>query len=181
MALITMYPLIRLITELALVSRKPKIPLDGVHVSHHRCWPQDLDFFLEMNHGRILTIYDLGRIPGAQRTGILPVLRKNGWGFTMAGASVRYRKRITCFQKFTMHTQAIGRDDRFFYVAQSIWINGEAAGNILYRSAVTGNGKMVPPQTVLDAYGTPDWNPTLPAWVTNWIEAEATRPWPPEQ
>ena len=175
-----MYPVLRLITELAIAVRKPKIALDDVHVSHHRCWPHDVDFNMEMNNGRILTIYDLGRIPAAARAGLLGVMRRNKWGFAMAGASVRYRRRLRPFESFTMHTQCVGRDARFFYVTQSMWKkNGEAASNILYRSALTNHDGIVDPQLAMNAFGNPDWDPPLPEWVQNWIDAESARPWPP--
>ena len=56
-----MYPFVRLIKDMVLARRAPELPILGVHVSHHRCWPQDIDVFIEMNNGRILTILDLGR------------------------------------------------------------------------------------------------------------------------
>jgi len=57
-----MFPVVRLIKETYLARKAPPLPILGTHVSHHRCWPQDIDLFIEMNNGRILTIFDLGRI-----------------------------------------------------------------------------------------------------------------------
>ena len=54
-----MYPLIRLGIELALARAAPPLAVDGVHVSHHTCWPWDVDPWLELNNGRTLTLYDL--------------------------------------------------------------------------------------------------------------------------
>ncbi len=175
-----MYPVIRLGLELALAARAPKLGIDEVHVSHHRCWPWDVDFQFEMNNGRVLTLYDLGRIPAALRMGLLGVMRRRRWGFAMAGASVRYRRRIRTFERFRQTTQVVGRDARFVYVVQSMWkMDGEAASNILYRCALVGKGGMVPTQEVSEAFGVPDWSPALPAWVQAWIDAEDQRVWPP--
>lgn len=174
-----MFPFIRLTKEVLLARRQPKLDFDGVHVSHHICWPVDLDFYLEMNNGRVLTLYDLGRIPLAYRVGLLRVMRKKGWGFTMAGASVRYRRRIRGFDRFTMRSRCVGRDTRFFYIEQTMLRGNEAASNILYRSALVDSNGIVETQRVAEAMGRPDWNPPLPDWVQNWTEAEATRPWPP--
>ena len=71
-----------------------RCPSPVTHVSYHRCWPWDIDLWMELNNGRTLTFYDLGRIPLARRTGLVELLRKQRWGLTMAGASVRYRARI---------------------------------------------------------------------------------------
>ncbi|MFY9205810.1 MAG: acyl-CoA thioesterase, partial [Yoonia sp.] len=110
-----MYPFVRLIKELIVHRTAPALDILDTHVSHHRCWPQDIDNYLEMNNGRILTVLDLGRTGLAMRTGLLRVLRAQKWGLTMAGVSVRYRKRITPFVKFKIVSRAIGWDDRFFY------------------------------------------------------------------
>lgn len=176
-----MYPFVRLIKELVVHRKAPALDILGTHVSHHRCWPHDIDNFLEMNNGRILTILDLGRTGLAQRTGLLRVLRAQKWGLTMAGVSVRYRKRITPFVKFKIVSRAIGWDDRFFYVDQSIWIGDECATQALYRSAVVQKGRIVAPARVFEQIGHHGTSPELPLWVKNWIDADATRPWPPER
>ncbi len=175
-----MYPFGRLIKDLFLARNAPALPILGTHVSYHRCWPQDIDSFMEMNNGRILTILDLGRTVLAKRTGLMTILRTNRWGLTMAGTSVRYRKRIRPFVRFKMVSRAIGWDARFFYIDQTIWINGECAVQALYRSAVTDKNGIVASTRVLDQINTTAPSPDLPTWVTNWIDADATRPWPPE-
>ncbi|HHS94510.1 MAG TPA: acyl-CoA thioesterase, partial [Rhodobacterales bacterium] len=105
-----MYPFIRMIKELAVHSRAESLPLGGTHVSHHICWPWDLDFWQELNNGRTLTLFDLGRIPLARRTGLIEAMRKQGWGLTVAGVSVRYRRRIRVFDRIEMRSRAIGWD-----------------------------------------------------------------------
>ena len=173
-----MYPIIRMIHQYRKYRNKP-LPLDGVHVSTHYCLPIDLDVWMELNNGRTLTLYDLGRIPLVQRVGILDVIKQRGWSFTIAGSSVRYRKRVTVFNKLETHSQIVGRDARFLYVVQSMWHKGEATSSGLFRLAVTGDG-IVPSDEWAAALGVPDWNPTLPDWVQAWIEAEGQRVWPPE-
>ena len=173
-----MYPIIRIMHQYLKYRNKP-LPLDGVHVSKHYCLPVDLDVWMELNNGRTLTLYDLGRIPLVQRVGILDMLKKNGWSFTIAGSSARYRKRVTVFNKLEMRSKIVGRDARFLYIVQSMWHKGEATSSALFRLAVTSNG-IVPSDEWAATLGVPDWNPTLPDWVQAWIEAEGQRVWPPE-
>jgi len=175
-----MYPIIRMTKELIKFYGAPKLAIDEVHVSNHICWPVDIDIFGELNHGRILTLYDLGRLAMGSRMGLLGVVKKNKWGMTMAGVSVRYRHRVRMFQKFTMQTRAIGRDDKFLYLQQTMWRGDKATSSTLYRSAVTDKNGLVPTQKVADALGYPDWRPEMPEWVMNWIRAEDSRTWPPE-
>ena len=177
-----MYPFIRMFKELWISGRQPALPLDGVHVSHHRCWPWDIDLWMELNNGRTLTLYDLGRIPLARRTGLVKVLRRKRWGLTIAGSVVRYRRRITTFQKFEMRSGMIGWDKRFIYIEQSMWRGDTCLGQAVFRGAVVGSDGIVPPAEVLDALGEGDHpEMVLPGWVQDWLDAEDARPWPPEK
>ena len=58
-----MYPFIRLAKDIFINARATPLDMGETHVSHHICWPWDLDLWWELNNGRTLTIYDLGRIP----------------------------------------------------------------------------------------------------------------------
>lgn len=174
-----MYPFIRFLKELVRLRRAPALDLFDTHVSYHRCWPWDLDPWIELNNGRTLTLYDLGRIPMASRTGLIGALRAQGWGITVAGNTTRYRQRIRAFAQFQMRSRALGWDGRFFYIEQSMWLGENCANHILIRTAVTGPKGIVPPAQVLAVMGRDPASPPLPDWVQGWIAADAQRPWPP--
>ncbi len=176
-----MYPFIRMFKELCKFRNAPTLPLLGTHISHHRCWPQDLDPWRELNNGRTLTLYDLGRMPLGQRTGLHKVLAANRWGMTVAGATTRYRKRVRLFDRVTMVTRCIGWDARFLYMEQSMWKDGDCTSHMMIRSACTSAKGIVPPAQVLAAMGHPLESPALPDWVQAWIDADAHRPWPPQR
>ena len=176
-----MFPFVRLVKDVLIARRQPRLERwTDMHVSHHICWPHDLDIWLELNNGRALSLYDLGRTMLAERTGLLSVLRREGWGLTLAGTSTRFRRRIRGFERFEMRSRAICWDDKFTYLEQSMWKrNGECASHVLYRSAITDRNGIVPPARVLAALGQNAASPAMPDWVLNWTEADATRPWPP--
>lgn len=177
-----MYPFIRLAWQIFKHRKDAPLPLTGCHVSRHYCLPHDIDLWMELNNGRTLTIYDLGRIPLAMRVGLLPLLKTRRWGLTMAGATVRYRRRVRMFERIEMRSRAIGWDARFMYLEQSMWkANGECASHIVYRGAVTGAQGIVPPADVMAAMGVDAVSPALPDWVQAWLSAEDQRPWPPMQ
>ena len=178
-----MYPIFRLLKEVFVARRQPPLaPFGEHHVSHHICWPWDIDMFMEMNNGRILTVYDFGRFGAAQRIGLLKAIMREKWTLTMAGAVVRYRRRLTLSERFTVKSHAVCWDDRFVYLEQSMWKkNGECASHVVYRAAVLRNGKLVPTQEVADALGFDGPRPPVPDWIKAWSDAEALRPWPPMQ
>jgi acyl-CoA thioesterase FadM len=174
-----MYPYLRLAKELWVHRDASKLGVTDTHVSHHRCWPQDIDPWMELNNGRTLTLYDLGRIPYAVRTGLKDVVRAQGWGITVAGNTTRYRRRVRLFDRIEMRTRCIGWDHRFFYLEQSMWRGEECTSHMLLRSAVTSPGGIVAPARVMQAMRQPAESPALPGWVQAWIAGDAERPWPP--
>jgi acyl-CoA thioesterase FadM len=176
-----LYPFLRLFKEMMVHRNGPALPLWGTHVSYHVCWPWDIDPWRELNNGRTLTLYDLGRLPAAARAGLVAVLRQKRWGMTMAGVSVRYRRRVRLFDKIEMRTRFVGWDARFLYVEQSMWKADECTSHALYRVAVTDANGIVAPARVLAAMGEDTIPPEMPGWVAAWIAAEAERPWPPQR
>jgi acyl-CoA thioesterase FadM len=179
-----MYPYLRMYKELAKFRKAPRLGFFDTHVSTHRIWPWDLDPWMELNNGRTLTLYDLGRIPMAMRMGVGQVMKANGWGMTVAGNTTRYRRRVKLFERVTMKSRMLGWDDRFLYMEQSMWRDREATSHLLLRSAVVrasqGRSGIVPPSELARAFGLAPESPPLPGWVLEWRGADAARPWPPQ-
>lgn len=174
-----MYPFVRMFLELHKYRHAEPLPILGTHVSRHTCLPWDIDPWRELNNGRTLTLYDLGRLPLGARTGLQRVLVQNRWGLTVAGNTVRYRRRVRVFDRIDMVSRCIGWDHRFLYIEQSMWKSGECTSQQVIRSAVTSDQGIVAPERVLAALGQDAASPALPAWVQAWVAAENARPWPP--
>ena len=128
-----MYPYFRAFVRGIVANRKPKIGF--LETTSTKIWigPLDIDPWMELNNGRTLTLYDLGRIPHFQQTGTTKPILKAGMYLTVAGVSVRYRGRIRPFTTAQMQTRVLGWDNRFVYVEQSLWQNGECANQMLLR------------------------------------------------
>lgn len=175
-----MYPFIRLITSSVKSIRSEKLDAFDVCETTFRARPWDVDMFMEVNNGRLLTLYDLGRFDLAIRIGLTTILRKNKWGLVVAGSSTRYRRRVRMFDKVTMRTQVIGMDDKWVYIAQSIWVKGHPTSSALLRTGVTAKGRVIPANEVVAALGSGERQAEMPDWVHAWIEADAGRDWPPK-
>jgi len=174
-----MYPLSRFISVITKARKKSKIDYDQPSTIQFRCRPWDLDMFNEMNNGRVLTLYDLGRFDLSVRCGLLKTLQQNKWAIVVAGSSVRYRKRIKAFNKICMHSQLVGFDDKWLYISQSMWVGENACSSVLIRGGVTGKNGLIPPKQVIQAMGTEYKELEKPLWVSEWIDSELHRPWPP--
>lgn len=176
-----MYPYVRMAKELWKFRNAPPLGVLEPHISSHRIWPWDLDPWRELNNGRTLTLFDLGRIPMSVRMGFDKVAKAKGWGITVAGNSTRYRRRVTLFQKVTQISRVVGWDDRFTYLEQSFWRGDDCTSHMLLRSAFTSKSGIVPPTEVLAALGQPLQSPALPDWISHWIAADQQRIWPPQR
>lgn len=177
-----MYPLARFTSAVIKARRMPKMALTDTHVSQHRCWPWDIDVWMELNNGRAMTLYDLGRTMISERTGLTPVLFKRKWGLAVVGSSVRFRRRIRTFERFEMRSRCVTWDDKFTYMEQSMWKqNGECASHVMFRTAATDKNGIVPPAELAKALDTDPTPPPMPDWMQAWCQADATRPWPPMQ
>ncbi len=175
-----MYPFVRAITGMLSARRQSTVGLLETTVTHHRVWPWDGDIFMELNHGRTLTLFELGRWPQVVRMGLTRAVRSEKIAFAVAGVSVRYRRRLPIFAKFRMVTRILGWDERFIYIDQTMWQGDRCANQMLLRAALKTPQGTLSPAEFLERIGEAQPSPTLPDWVQNWINAERTRPWPPE-
>lgn len=176
-----MYPFFRMTKALWGSRKASKISLCETHVSHHICWPWDIDLWMELNNGRTLTLYDLGRLPAGDRAGLYGPMRENKWGMTVAGTTIRYRRRVRMFDKVTMRTRLLGWDAKFMYMDQSMWkTNGDCSSHAVVRMALTDISGIVPPQRMMEIIEPGAASPELPEWVQAWKASEDLRPWPPE-
>ncbi len=175
-----MYPFFRLASIMFSSTRRSRIDPGEPSDLSMLCWPWDCDMFLEMNNGRHLTLFDLGRFDFGARTGLPRALKQNRWGLVVAGSSIRYRKRLRPFERFTMRTRLLGRDDRWFYFQQTTMSKGTCCSSALIRTGITSKGKVIETDTAAEALGFSEWRPDLPDWVRAWADADSARPWPPE-
>lgn len=178
-----MYPFLRYATTIAHAALQVKkghtLQLTDVSEITLRCRLTDIDNFLEMNNGRVLTLYDLGRTDFAVRTELGTQLLKQRWGLVVAGSTIQYRKRIRAFQKVTLKTQIVGFDERWIYVEQSMWVKGKPCSSALLRTGVTEGGKVVETARVLAVLGQSDLNIPPETWVQEWINGDKDHRWPP--
>lgn len=143
----------------------------------------DIDNFLEMNNGRIFTLFDLGRMDFAIRTGLGAKLLQKRWGLVVAGSTIQYRKRIRLFDKVTIKTRLIGIEERWIYIEQTMWVKGQCTSHALLRTGVTNivTGKVILTADVMQAMNLGNIKIPLPDWVQAWANADKLRPFPQVQ
>lgn len=166
-------------TTLSKAKKQPPLKTGDTCTTSFMCMPWDIDPFMEMNNGKILTLYDLGRFAVADRIGLTAILKSRQWGMVVAGSTVMYRKRIRMFDRVTMHTQVTSYDDRWIYITQSMWLKGEPASSVLLRMGVTEKGRVISSDVYKDVLNLDTLQSDSQQWVDSWVSSETHRPWPP--
>lgn len=173
-----MYPFIKLAATLIRAKYRPKINLEDKSSIQFRVGIADTDMFVELNNARYLNLMELGRWDYSIRVGFIRMMRQNKWGLAVGGASVRYRRRIPFLAKFTLNTQLVCHDGRWFYFLQEFYRSDNICASGLIKAGVTSKKGLVPATTVAQVFKRPDFGTRIPDWIAAWIEAEGQRPWP---
>jgi acyl-CoA thioesterase FadM len=117
-----------------------------------RVLPIDLDFLLHMNNGVYFSFLDFGRMDMIFRNGVYALSRQRGWYSVVALETMKFKKSLELWQKFTIRTKIIGYDDKYFFIRQQ-FIRKDvimAEGLIRIRFLkLTGGG--VPTSEILEA------------------------------
>lgn len=144
----------RLFMLLFRLYRKPD-PIDvlGITTTNLRILPNDLDLNMHMNNGRYLTVMDLGRIEFIVRNGILKLARKHKWMPIAGGISIEYLRPLKLWQKYTITTQCVSWDDKWFYLAQKFECDNKVMARALVKALFRGRDASILPSEILSMLG----------------------------
>jgi len=158
--------------------RRPKLALEDPGILQFRVGLSDIDVFMELNNARFFNYMELGRWDFIYRSGVLHIMRKQGWGATVGGSSIRFRRRIPFLSRFKLTSEMICHDGRWFYIKQETFVKGKICSSALMKVGFTSKNGLVVASEALKLIDRPDWGKQVPGWVKAWSEAESQRPWP---
>lgn len=145
------------------LATQPSLALDTPLVLHSRVWPMDLNMGMHMDNVRYLQLMNRARNELLIRSGIMRAARRRRLGVPVAHCTMRYRRSLMPFERFTLRTQIIGWNARRFFMAQD-FLRDEgivASGRVHY--AFAGAEGTVSPATVFaDILGAQAVSPPLP-------------------
>lgn len=136
--------------------------------------PADLDVLRHMNNGVFHSLMDLGRIDYMRRTGLLRQLNRNRWYPVITLSSMRFRRSLELWQRFTIETRFLGHDDTTMFVEQRFLRRGETVARAVVGARFLKKGGTVHPHELLALTGYTEALPALPDWVKAWSEAVRT-------
>ena len=82
--------------------------------------PSDLDFMLHMNNSRYLRECDFGRFRLFYRTGLWRALHQSKATSVLAASTIRYRRSLHLFQRYTIKTRIVHWTADSVYLEQCI-------------------------------------------------------------
>lgn len=128
------------------------IAFDAESTVTMRVLPTDLDLLWHVNNGVYFSYMDFGRWDLIFRNGLFDIARKNKIFSVVASESMRFRRSMQLWDKFTLKTKVIGRDDKYFFINQYFYSPKNdlmAVGFVKIRFVHQQDG-VISPQRILD-------------------------------
>ena len=143
-------------------------------VSNFRVGFWDLDLNFHMNNGRFLSVMDLGRLDMLMRTGNLGKLFKKGYYPVILSESIIFKKSLSYFNRYQLHTAVESWDRDFFYISQKFVKNEEISASANVRACFKKRGRkgIVPVTEIFSFLGEPHEEQNLGPIVQKQIELD---------
>lgn len=138
-------------------------------ITPFRVWPTDLDPLLHMNNGIYLCIMDLGRFDLLRRSGLWPLIQRQGWYTVVVAETIQFRRSLNLFERFDISTRVLGWDEKAIIIEQRYIRGGEVVAHALVRARVLKKaGGHVAPAELLQAAGVDTVSPPLEGYAERW-------------
>lgn len=148
-----MHMLLRFLYIRMIKSRLKPSALGAVTEYTMRVLPVDLDVLMHVNNGMYFSYMDFGRWDMIFRSGVYDKSRARGWYSVVAGETIKFKRSLKLWDKFTIKTQVIGYDDKYFFIRQTFVKDNlvHAIGMVKVRF-LKFSGGTVSTQEVLDLF-----------------------------
>ncbi|GLY32157.1 acyl-CoA thioesterase [Kineosporia sp. NBRC 101731] len=155
-----------------IVRLRPKVSMWEGTRTPFRVLPNDLDLFRHVNNSRYLGFCDLGRLDLMTRAGSWAEVKRRGWFPVVAAQTITYRRSLTLWQKFHVHTRMLGFDERNSYIEQT-FVRGDdiMARAVIQVRFLKRTGGSVTHAELQDAVGAYPADLELPLWVREWADS----------
>lgn len=115
-----------------------------------RVLPFDLDILWHVNNGMYFSYMDFGRWEMVFRNGLFSATKKMGWYAVVAGETIKFKKSLMPWVKFTIETKNLGQDDKYFFISQKFLVKGQLMAHGLVKVRfLKRKGGVVSPAEVL--------------------------------
>lgn len=125
--------------------------------------------FMHVNNGVYLTLMDLGRTDMMLRAGVVWRIVRQGIYPVVATEAIRFRRSLSLFDRYDLHTEVVWWDDRAVFLRQRFVRRGDivAEGIVEARFLRRGGGR-VDVVELLTMLGEDPAPPPRPDWLDRW-------------
>ena len=153
-------------------ARRSRCSLLGPVDTHFRVLPNDLDVFMHVNNGVYLTLMDLARTDLMLRSDAYKKITKQGWYPVVAAETIRFKRSLKLFQRFTINTRVLGWDDHSIYLEQVFRSKDKLmAKAVVDARFLSKKGGTVKPSELIALINIDDDDNNIPEWVRTWIDS----------
>lgn len=119
--------------------------------THFLVLPTDLDVNFHMNNGRYLSVMDLGRFDMLLKAKVFWTLGLSGYYPVVVSESIRFKRSLSLFERYSIETQIESWDEKDFYLIQTFHSKNEvvAIGYIKGRFKKRGTKGSIPTDEIL--------------------------------
>lgn len=112
-----------------------------------RVLPTDLDLLFHVNNGIYFSLMDFGRWSMIFKNGLYDACAQRGWYAVVAGETIKFKKSLKLWDKFTLQTQIVGHDAKNIFIQQKFICRGELMATGMVRLRVLSKkGGTIPTQ-----------------------------------
>ncbi|MFC3033370.1 thioesterase family protein [Pseudoalteromonas fenneropenaei] len=133
-----------------------------------RALPSDCDINLHLTNSRYLAFMDLARTWLTERVGLFAAIYKRRWFPIVNATAITYIRDIKPLQKFTVTTQLVGWDHKYFYIQQNFHSERGLHAIAYVRGVFRSKKGVVAVEEMLEVAGFTGTAPILPAEVMHW-------------
>ena len=90
-----------------------------------RVMPVDLDLLMHVNNGVYFSFMDFGRWNAIFRNNVYDTAKKNGWYSVVAGETIKFKRSLKLWDKFTLKTRIVGHDEKYFFIEQKFLLRNQ--------------------------------------------------------
>jgi acyl-CoA thioesterase FadM len=98
---------------------------------------------------RYLGVAEVVRLEYMVRVGLFWTLLKKGWVPVIASSTVRYRRSLRRFQRYSVHTEVLGMDDEYFYFQHRFEHRNRVVAVIIAKGTVRDSQGIIDPSEYL--------------------------------
>jgi acyl-CoA thioesterase FadM len=118
-----------------------------------RCLPTDLDVNMHMTNSRYHSFTDLVRIDLVIRSGAWKRIRAAGLYPVLGSATMRFRRSIRPFQKFTVTARVLSWDDRWIYIEHKFITGQDVAAISIVKTIFLSPQGRIPTEKLIAVMG----------------------------